>query len=208
MSLLTPPRLHDSSRWNGMRIGLLGGSFNPPHEGHVHISIAAMNTLGLDAVWWLVTPQNPLKEENPQPLEVRMQQCREINTHPKVLVTDLEKDLGTRISYDTVRSIKRHFAKTEFVWITGMDNALSLHKWKRWKDLLAEICMVHLTRFPAVSLIQACPLRLYAKQKHVVVNQAGRLPLDSGTTYWLLQKKMVDASSTRIRKKLNINNSL
>lgn len=188
-----------------MRIGLLGGSFNPPHEGHVHISLAALQGLELDAVWWLVTPQNPLKEAAPQSLDVRMAQCRAMTGHPKILITALEQDLGTRISYDTVKALKKNFPKTEFVWITGMDNALTLHKWKRWKDLLSEICMVHLTRFPAVSLIQSCPLRLLGSQRQVVVDKPSRLPLDSGTTYWLLQKKMVDASSTAIRDKSIVN---
>jgi nicotinate-nucleotide adenylyltransferase len=184
-----------------MRIGLLGGSFNPPHEGHTHISIAALHGLQLDAVWWLVTPQNPIKEQVSAPLAQRVKWCEDFVSHPKIMISDLEKDLGTTRSYDTVRGIKKHFPRTSFCWVTGMDNALSLHKWQNWKGLLEEICTVHLTRMPAVSLIKASPLRLYAKQRHVIVSQAGRLNLDSGTTYWLLQKKMVNISSTALREK-------
>lgn len=200
MTTLSPPHLLDSARWQGMRVGLLGGSFDPPHEGHVHISLAALQGLKLDAVWWLVTPQNPLKQKAPATLEQRMKWCRELVNHPKIMITDLEKHLGTTHSYETIKGIKKHFGRTDFVWITGMDNALSLHKWRNWKGILEEICTVHLTRMPAVSLIKNSPLRLYGKQRHVVVSQPGRLPLDSGTTYWLLHKKMLDVSSTALRQ--------
>jgi nicotinate-nucleotide adenylyltransferase len=201
MTIFSPPNLKNSAPWNGLRVGLLGGSFNPPHEGHVHISLAAMKGLQLDAIWWLVTPQNPLKDEAPLPLEERMRLSKEIVKHPKILVSDMEKDLGTNITYYTVKAIKKHFPRTEFVWVSGMDTALNFHKWNRWQDLLAEICMVHLTREPANSLVQSCPLRMYEKQNHVFIDKGGRLPLDSGTTYWMMQKKMVNVSSTEIRHK-------
>ncbi len=183
-----------------MRVGLLGGSFNPPHEGHLHISLAAMKGLELDAIWWLVTPQNPIKCETPLPFEERVKLCRDLIDHPKILVTDIEKDLGTNITFHTIHNLKTHFPKTEFVWISGMDNAHSLHKWGHWQRLLEQICMVHLTRSPARSLVQNCPLRMYGKQKHIFIDRSGRMPLDSGTSYWMMQKKMVNISSTQIRE--------
>lgn len=201
MSIIAPPHLLDSSRWSGLRVGLLGGSFNPPHEGHLHISLAALKGLQLDSVWWLVTPQNPIKDIKPLPFEERMRQCRELVNHPKILVSGLEAQIGTNITYDTVRMIRKRYARTDFVWISGMDNALSLHKWNNWKELLGEICMVHLTRNPAKSLVQACPLRMYGRQKHLFIDKGGRFPLDSGTTYWMMQKKMMNISSTEIRAK-------
>lgn len=202
MSIFALPQLRDSARWNGLRVGLLGGSFNPPHEGHVHISLAALKGLELDAIWWLVTPQNPLKSEQPAPLEERMALSRElVSSHRKIFVSDMEKDLDTTKTYDTVRKIKSHFPLTNFVWVSGMDNALTLHKWHNWRELLKEIAMVHLTRSPASSLIQSCPLRMLGSQKHVVLAKAGRFPLDSETTYWMLQKPMVDISSTELRAK-------
>ncbi len=202
MTLFIPPHSLGNTLWKGLRVGLLGGSFNPPHEGHVHISLAAMRGLELDAVWWLVTPQNPIKDQQPLPTPERMALCRKLlETHPKILVSDIETDLGTSITYDTIRKLKPRFPKTEFVWISGMDNALGLHKWHHWHELLREICMVHLTRNPASSLIQSCPLRMLGSQKHVIIDKGGRLPLDSGTSYWMLQKKMVNISSTELRRK-------
>ena len=98
----SPPRILDAHRWRGMRIGLLGGSFNPPHEGHVHISAAAMKGLQLDMVWWLVTPQNPLKKTRPVDIQQRMQMARDLIQDPRILVTDIEQDLGTNITYQSI----------------------------------------------------------------------------------------------------------
>ncbi len=183
-----------------MRIGLLGGSFNPPHAGHVHISLAALKGLKLDAIWWLVSPQNPIKSEKPLPLSERVKLCENLaEKHPKIIVSDIEDALNTTLTYDSVRKLKNHYPNTNFVWISGMDNALNIHKWNHWRALLSEICMVHLTRNPARSLVSACPLRMYSRQKHVIINNAGEYPLDSGTTYWMMQKKMINISSTQIR---------
>lgn len=205
MSIFTSPHLLNSPRWKNKRVGLLGGSFNPPHEGHVHISIAAMKGLYLDAVWWLVTPQNPIKDESPLPLKERMRLSKDLVKHPKIIISTIEDELGTNITYDTIKKLKRYYSKTNFVWISGMDNALGLHEWNHWQDLLSEICMVHLTRSPARTLVKQCPLRMYEPQNHVFIDKAGHLPLDPGTTYWMMQKKMVNISSTEIRKKWSEN---
>lgn len=208
MSIFSPPHPLDSARWQGRRVGLLGGSFNPPHEGHVHISMAAMNGLKLDAVWWLVTPQNPLKTENPLPLQQRMDMCRKLVSHPRILISDIEAQLGTNITYDTIKALKPLFPSTKFVWISGMDNANTLHTWNNWQDLLQEICMLHLSRTPATSLIRKTPYRMLENQTHVFIDKAARWSLDSGVTYWMMQKKMVNISSTEIRKRMSKNNIL
>lgn len=201
MRIFSPPTLTNSPRWNGMRVGLLGGSFNPPHEGHVHISKAAMQMLGLDCIWWLVTPQNPLKTQKPLSIEKRAALCEDLVDDPKIIISTIEQDLGTNITYDTIKGLKRYFADTDFVWITGMDNALNFHTWNNWKELLEIIPTAHLTRMPATSLVQSSPLRMYQKQRHIVQTHAGRPPLDSGQTFWILGKKMINISSTEIRAK-------
>lgn len=208
MSLFSEPHLYNSRRWKNRRVGLLGGSFNPPHEGHVHISIAALNGLELDAIWWLVTLKNPLKTQTPATLAERLQMSKNLVDHPKILVTDLESELNTQITYFTIRKLKNFFPQTHFVWISGMDNANSLHTWHHWQDLLDEICMVHLSRNPATSLIKKSPLKNYSRREHKYIDRAARYPLDSHVTYWMMQKKMVHASSTEIREKTNNNNIL
>ena len=197
----SPPRILDAHRWRGMRIGLLGGSFNPPHEGHVHISAAAMKGLQLDMVWWLVTPQNPLKKTRPVDIQQRMQMARDLIQDPRILVTDIEQDLGTNITYQSIKKLKRALPQTEFVWVSGMDNALTLHQWNSWKGLLQEVPTLHLTRKPATSLIRQCPLRMLGSQKHVFVEHSARYKLEAGVTYWMLQNKMVNISSTEIRNR-------
>ncbi len=201
MSLFTSPHPLNAQRWKNRRIGLLGGSFNPPHEGHLHISLAALKGLKLDAVWWLVTPQNPIKEENPLPMSRRLEMSRKLVNHPKILITDIERELGTNITFETIKKLNQYYSHSDFVWISGMDNAHSLHRWHHWKSLLKEICMLHLTRNPARSLVQQCPIRMYSPQKHVFIDKGGALPLIPGTTYWMMQKKMINISSTEIRKK-------
>lgn len=200
MPLLSPPHLLDGTRWKNRRVGLLGGSFNPPHAGHVHISLAALRTLKLDCIWWLVTPQNPLKVAKPLKLEKRIDLCKALSQdHPDIIITDLEQDLGTQITYDSIRALKNHFPHTDFTWIMGLDNAHNLHSWNNWRALLREISMVHITRPPAQSLVRQCPVRMQHTQGHIHIRAAGVYDLSPGTTYWMMQTKLMDISSTALR---------
>lgn len=202
MSFISEPRLLNATRWNNMRVGILGGSFNPPHAGHVHISHMALKSLKLDAIWWLVTPLNPLKSpDDLLSMEERIELSRKINTNPKVIITGIEGELGTSYSYASIKTLKKSFPKTKFAWITGMDNVHNFHHWNYWKEFLDEMCMVHVTRHPPVRLMQRCPMRLLSTQKHIYVEHGALLPLNTNTSYWLMQKKMINISSTEIRNK-------
>ena len=117
-----------------LRIGLFGGSFNPPHEGHRIASLAAMKRLRLDRVWWLVTPGNPLKSGQDLPgLDARVDAARALVRHPRIDVTGFEAALGTRYSVQTVRYLRRRCPGTAFVWIIGADILAELHRWKHWR---------------------------------------------------------------------------
>src|SRR5205814_9002 len=119
-------------------VGLLGGSFNPAHEGHRHISLYALKMLGLDAVWWMVSPQNPLKSKKDMaPLKTRMQSARDVSRHPKIFVTDIETHLGTQYTADTLSSLQEHFPRTKFVWLMGTDNLRQIHRWQEWQSIFA-----------------------------------------------------------------------
>jgi nicotinate-nucleotide adenylyltransferase len=118
----------------GLRIGLLGGSFDPPHAGHLAISRIALRRLRLDRLWWLVTPGNPLKE-GPAALEARIAACRALAKHPRIVVTDAEAQIGARFTYDTLRELRRRCPGVHFVWIMGADNLLSFHRWRCWRDI-------------------------------------------------------------------------
>ena len=201
MTYFTEPKLLNAQRWKNMRIGILGGSFNPPHEGHVHISQIALKALRLDAIWWLVTPVNPLKSINELPsVEERVELSRRLITNPKIIVTAMEKNFGTEYSYASIKIIKKCFPFTQFAWISGMDNVYNFHLWQYWKEFLSEICMIHVTRHPSIHLIQQCPLRMLSSQRHIFLDHGGTYSLDSNTSYWLLKKKMINISSTEIRR--------
>lgn len=199
----SPPHLEDGARWAGMRIGLLGGSFNPPHYGHVHASVVALKALKLDCLWWLVSPQNPLKQQAALSFEKRFELCRAIIPDHRIIVSDLEIQLGTSRTWQTVRGLKTHFPKTSFVWVTGMDNALSLHTWHNWTYILDHVATAHVARPPAWSLIENCPLKMMGTQKHIYVDKAMKAPLLPRHTYWLMQNRMLGVSSTEIRNSLS-----
>jgi nicotinate-nucleotide adenylyltransferase len=122
----------------GLRVGLLGGSFNPAHEGHLHASTLALKELQLDYVWWLVSPQNPLKEaEGMAPFEDRLRAARNFVRHPRIIVTGIEADLGTRFTVDTLTALKHRFPQARFVWLMGSDNLLQLPRWRGWQEIFA-----------------------------------------------------------------------
>ena len=122
----------------GMRIGLLGGSFNPPHEGHVLVTQTALRRLGLDRVWWLVTPGNPLKGHGGlPPVAQRIAAARALVRDPRVDVTGLEEQIGTRFTHDTLAYLVTRCPGVRFVWLMGADNLASFHRWQRWRDIAA-----------------------------------------------------------------------
>jgi nicotinate-nucleotide adenylyltransferase len=128
---------------DGMRIGLLGGSFDPAHGGHLYVSRIALEQLKLDYVWWLVSPGNPLKPE-PAGFEVRLARARhlvrgECSKAGRIIVTDLERRFGTRFTVDTVTALQRRFPKAEFVWLMGSDNLEQFSRWRRWWEIAARI---------------------------------------------------------------------
>lgn len=121
-----------------MRIGLLGGSFNPAHNGHRLISLIALRRLQLDAVWWLVSPGNPLKDNRAlPPLKSRLLHAKAVADHPQIKVLDVEARLGTRYTVDTLTLLACRFPQTRFVWLMGADNLIQFHRWKRWRDIAA-----------------------------------------------------------------------
>jgi nicotinate-nucleotide adenylyltransferase len=120
-------------------IGLLGGSFDPPHLGHVHITKAALTRFGLDKVWWLVSPGNPLKRNGPAPLADRMQAARLLMRHPRVTVTDIEARLGTRYTAQTLVALRRRYPGVRFVWLMGADNLAQFHRWQDWRWIMDHV---------------------------------------------------------------------
>lgn len=121
----------------GMRIGLFGGSFDPPHAGHRQVALQALRRLKLDQVWWLVTPGNPLKETaGLMSGAERLKLAADLARHPRMIVTDIEASLGTRYSIDTLTELKKRLPGRRLVFILGADNWASFHRWQRWQAIL------------------------------------------------------------------------
>lgn len=119
-----------------IRTGLLGGSFNPAHGGHRRVTLFAMDALGLDEVWWLVSPGNPLKPKaGMAPLFARVQSAAEQARRAPIKVTAIERELGTRFTVDTLKTITRRYPKRDFTWLMGSDNLAQFHRWRRWREI-------------------------------------------------------------------------
>ena len=199
---MSPPGLYDSSRWKGLKVGLLGGSFNPPHKGHYHIASLAMRRLHLDYVWWLVTPQSPLKTaDNLSPFAKRYELVEKLTQHnPRFIASDLEEQFQSRYTYETVQHLKKRFSSTQFVWICGMDNAHIFHKWDQWDRLAGALPIVFIARPPTIGLVKNCPLSMLGPQKrHRYIDDTQPLDAKKPYIYWMLDTKMVDMSSTYLR---------
>jgi nicotinate-nucleotide adenylyltransferase len=123
----------------GLRVGLLGGSFDPAHQGHVRITEEALRRFRLDRIWWLVSPGNPLKPHGPAPLTERMANARRMMQHPRVAITDVETRLGTRMTADTVAALQRLYPGVRFVWLMGADNMVQFDRWDRWAEIAARL---------------------------------------------------------------------
>ena len=183
----------------GMRIGLLGGSFDPPHAGHVHISRWALRNFRLDQVWWLVSPGNPLKSRQPAPLAHRIAAAEALATHPRIRITDLEARLATRYTADTLTALQARYPGVRFVWLMGADNLAEFHRWDRW-DWIMENMNVGVMSRPeeqvAAGLSPAA--RRYARFR-LSPRRAAALPLRRAPCWTLLTGRMLDISSTEIR---------
>jgi nicotinate-nucleotide adenylyltransferase len=129
------------------RTGLLGGSFNPAHGGHRHISLAALEALGLDEIWWLVSPGNPLKpQKNMAPLPARLASARRAAGGARIRVSAIERQLGTVYTVDTLAFLVRRYPKRRFIWLMGADNLAQFHRWRDWRKIAALVPIAVVTR--------------------------------------------------------------
>ncbi|MCL4171124.1 UNVERIFIED_CONTAM: hypothetical protein GTU68_012583, partial [Idotea baltica] len=181
------------------RIGLLGGSFDPPHAGHLHISKWALKSFGLDRVWWMVSPGNPLKSRGPAPMPRRIAACRALVDDPRIVVTDIEARLGTRYTAATLRALLPQYGGVRFVWLMGADNLAGFHRWKDW-DWIMETVPVGVLGRPGEQLAAGCsPAARRYRRYRLAARRAEALPFRTAPAWCLLNGPMVDVSSTEIR---------
>jgi len=190
MNWLTPP----GPVARGLRIGLLGGSFNPAHAGHLYVSEIALKRLGLDYVWWLVSPQNPLKSPSGMaPFAQRLAGARALaGRNPRLVVSSLEQTLGTTYTIDTLKALRRRFREPRFVWLMGSDNLEQFHRWQRWTDIAALMPMAVILRPGSV----LAPLRAKTMQRF-----GRKLHLHRPPAIVMVDGRRNEASATAIRAK-------
>ncbi|CAA2136681.1 Nicotinate-nucleotide adenylyltransferase [Hyphomicrobium sp. ghe19] len=185
----------------GQRIGVMGGTFNPPHDGHRIAAEAAMKRLKLDQVWWLITPGNPLKSPNGlSPLADRMGLVRKFAHGPKMKITGFERELGTRYTAGTLSFLKRRYPAVRFVWIMGADNLAYFDRWQHWRHI-AEIMPIAIVdrpnwRHAALSSPAARALERYRVPESEAATLADRHP----PAWMLLTIRLSGLSSTALRK--------
>ena len=185
----------------GQRIGLFGGSFNPPHRGHYMVALYALKRLQLDWVWWLVAPQNPLK--NPvetKAYAARLAATRAIARHPRFIVTDLERQLASRTTAETLERLLPVLKRGRFLWIMGADSFANLHRWNNWLEIPAHLPLAILARpgYSIRALAGTAALRL--DRERVPAAFPAQL-IDCDLPAWLfLPMPLRPESSTAIRK--------
>lgn len=195
-----PSALRDRALPN-MRVGLLGGSFNPPHEGHRHVSLVAGRRLGLHAVWWLVSPRNPLKAAGETAdFEKRLAAARALARHPRIVVSDLEAKLGTRYTVDTLRALKARFPDVHFVWLMGADNLAQLPRWKHWQEIMSVVPVAVIDRPGYALKAQLGMAAERFREARLPEEQARALPYAQPPAWTYLHAKLNPLSATAIRR--------
>lgn len=185
----------------GMCVGLLGGSFNPAHAGHLHASLVALKRLALQRVWWLVSPQNPLKPaRGTAPFATRLAHAQEIALDPRIVVTDLERTFGTRYTIDTLNKLKARFPGLRFVLIMGSDNFAELARWRRWQAIMHAVPIAVVAR-PGYGFagLASPAAQCYAKAR-LAEHKAGLLPRRKPPAWVYLHAHLNPLSSTDLRK--------
>ena len=184
----------------GQRIGLLGGSFNPPHAGHVQITQIALRRLQLDRIWWLVTPGNPLKSNGNLPtLAMRMQACSDLVASPKVAITGFEAELGTPYTAATIDFLRWRFPAVRFVWVMGADNLAGFHRWQHWRHIAASVPIAVVNRPGWHMAAMASPAARAMASSFMPEREASALAGRAAPVWTLLTGPLSPLSSTSLR---------
>jgi len=181
-------------------IGLLGGSFDPPHKGHLYISLEAKKILKLDEIWWLVTPQNPLKINQPASYSERVKNCKIMTKNKPIKIKEIEKKINSQFSYQTIKYLNNHYKNINFFWLMGADNLINFHQWQNAHRIFNEIPIVVFRRYgynqqALKSYISNLYKNFRLKNKNIHIDSFKQLP-----AWTIIQNKEIRISSTEIRQ--------
>ena len=184
----------------GTNIGLLGGSFNPAHEGHLEISLLALEKLRLDYIWWMVSPQNPLKpKKGMASLSERLSTARRTADDPRISVTDIETELGTLYTADTLLALCDHFSETRFVWLMGADNLVQMHHWQQWCKIFYTVPVAVFARPNYSSHAEDAEASKQFAPHRIPADEAQNLALRRPPAWVYFDQPLNPASATEIR---------
>lgn len=184
-----------------MKIGIMGGTFNPAHEGHRYISTEAIKRFGLDKVIWFVTPQNPLKAANVQnSLPERLAKSKEVANRKDILVTDFETHLPNTYTITLIKRLKKMYPNAQFCWIMGADNLVHFHKWRKWKEIVKLVPILIFDREYYHKSLNSS--RMIENFDHGIVVRASKGNLDAHSWYFVKLRKN-EQSSTKLRNEQN-----
>lgn len=186
---------------DGLRIGLFGGSFNPAHAGHLAVSLSALRRLQLDRLWWLVSPQNPLKDpRDTSDFSARLAAARDLVRHPRIVVTDLEQRLGTRTTAETLRALDPLLKRGRFVWVMGADSFAGLDQWNDWREIPARLPLAVFDRPGFAQAALNSPAARALQRWRIAMTDAARLPFCRPPAWVFLTQRHRPESSTAIRR--------
>ena len=193
------PPLKGEALARGMKVGLFGGTFDPPHSGHLHVARTALTRLGLDRIWWLVSPQNPLKDRRAGEFLRRFIDVEALADAPFMTVTDIERRLGVTRTADLIAALKIRYPGVDFVWVMGADNLRSFHRWARWRELMhsAPVAVISRPQDPVRARLAPAP-RIYAHARRPE-RAAKNLASASAPAWTYLVEPLNSTSSTALR---------
>ena len=185
---------------DGKKIGLFGGSFDPPHLGHVHFSLQAIKLFNLDKVIWLISPGNPLKSIAPAPIHIRIEQAQKITHNPKVIISKVETEIGAKYSWETLDYLSVKYPRTKFVWLMGSDNLVQFHLWKNWRWIIENFPVGILARPQSRQMgLNSKVARIYKSYK-IPSNEGRLLPYQPAPKWCFSNMPLMNVSSSEIRK--------
>lgn len=187
----------------GQSVGLLGGSFDPPHHGHAAISHAALKRFGLDHLFWLVSPGNPLKSRQPATMARRITAAQALLQHPRIHISGIEADLGTRYTAQTLRHLRRRHPGVRFVWLMGADNLVHFHRWKDWRQILDTVPVGVLARPGDRIAARLSPAARIYRHAMLKGGESHLLAQADSPAWCFVNVPMVDVSSTQLRARGN-----
>ena len=181
-------------------IGLLGGSFDPPHKGHLYISLEAKKILNLDDIWWLVTPQNPLKVNQPASYSERIKNCKLIIKNQPIKIKEIEKKINSKFSYQTIKYLNKHYKNINFFWLMGADNLINFHKWQNADKIFSEIPIVVFRRYGYNNKALKSYTSNFYKNFRINNKKLHIINFKQLPAWTIIKNKEIRISSTEIRK--------